>query len=121
MGFSIEDAECSSVKGLSDHVKQYVDSLTDPDRESRTMDLDAIRKHPWFESLDFAALEAETTKAPFLPNTQKANFETHDEDIMAALDGGTEEKRPPLSEEEEKKFAGWWWSHDPAAPKPETF
>jgi len=119
MGFSIEDAECSNK--LSDGVKQYVDGLTEPDRESRTMVADTVRKHPWLEPLDFAALEAETVKAPFLPNVNKANFDAHEDDIMAALDSGSvKDTRPPLEEEQEAKFAGFWWSQDASAPKPQA-
>jgi len=99
---------------LSQTCKEYVTSLIDPDRASRLLTEEAVRNHAWFASIDFAALAANSCKAPFLPNPNKANFETHEDDILSALDDGATQKdtRPPLSEEEEAKFAGFRWSHD---------
>lgn len=38
-----------------------------------------IRRHPWFASIDWVALDSKTITAPFIPDANKANFDASHE------------------------------------------
>ena len=69
--------------------------MLDPDRATRLGigGVAAIREHNWLASLDWEGLANQTVKAPFIPDSKKANFDAHQDDIMAALD--VNPVRPP--------------------------
>ena len=62
--------------------------LLDPERETRlgVGDHTSIRNHAWLSSLDWASINSRALKAPFIPDSKRANFDAHQDDIMAALD-----------------------------------
>lgn len=41
--------------------------------------LDEIRRHPWFQSVDFSSLETKQLQPPFVPDNKKANFDASHE------------------------------------------
>ena len=74
--------------GVGAEARDLVTQLLDPDRETRlgVADEQAIRKHAYFADYDWSGLAAQTVKAPFIPDSKRANFDAHQDDIMAALD-----------------------------------
>ena len=43
-----------------------------------------IKEHRWFKDLDFMAIYEKTLVAPFIPRTDKENYETYEEQPLAA-------------------------------------
>ena len=62
--------------------------LLDPERETRlgVGEHTSIRNHAWLSSLDWDSINSRALKAPFIPDSKRANFDAHQDDIMAALD-----------------------------------
>ena len=77
--------------------QDLVRRLLDPDRTTRlgVGSVAAIREHDWLASLDWEGLANQTVKAPFIPDSKKANFDAHQDDIMAALDVNPVRRPPP--------------------------
>jgi serine/threonine protein kinase len=97
--------------GVGATARDLVTQLLDPDRETRlgVADEQAIRNHAYFADYDWSGLAAQTVKAPFIPDSKRANFDAHQDDIMAALDVNQKDTRPPLSPDEERQFENFPW------------
>jgi protein kinase A len=50
-----------------------------------------IKEHRWFKDMDFIAIYKKTVPAPFIPRTDKENYETYEEQPLTV---GTVERFP---------------------------
>jgi serine/threonine kinase 32 len=77
--------------------QDLVRRLLDPDRAARlgVGSVAEIREHDWLASLDWEGLANQTVKAPFIPDSKRANFDAHQDDIMSALDANPARRPPP--------------------------
>jgi len=98
-------------EGRSPAAQDLVAKLLDQNRATRlgVADETAIRRHGYFAEIDWDGLNNRTATAPFVPNSKIANFDAHQDDIMAALDVNQVDKRASLSPDDEAKFAKWPW------------
>ncbi|KAI9464543.1 kinase-like protein [Lactarius psammicola] len=73
------DEKCSKaglhfIKGLLDR-DPYKRIACSPQGDS----LDEIQRHPWFNQIDWAALDRKELPSPFIPDSKKANFDASHE------------------------------------------
>ncbi|KAH9989876.1 kinase-like domain-containing protein [Russula vinacea] len=72
--------EKCSVEGLN-----FISGLLERDPHKRIASspqgdsLDEIQRHPWFSSIDWAALNRKELSSPFIPDSKKANFDASHE------------------------------------------
>jgi len=97
--------------GVVADAQDLVRKLLDTDRATRlgVAEEAQIRNHAWLADLDWAGIRDCAVKAPFVPDIKRANFDAHQDDIMAALDVNQKDTRPPLAPDAEAKFAQFPW------------
>lgn len=69
---------------------------------------ESIAEHHFFSDVNWDGV---SSKAPIVPDTKRANFDAHSDDIMAALDVGTDmtDERPLICPEDDQRFAHFNW------------
>jgi hypothetical protein len=72
-------------------------------------DVEECIQHPFFASIDWAAMLQMTLPAPFVPELEinAAGYENLESAHM-----GPKKKVAPLSSEQQARFTGWEWSRD---------
>lgn len=91
--------------GMSHQASDLLQRMVAPADER--FDVAQVKAHPWFSSIDWAAMMNKSLDAPFQPE-EKANVDAalFVEDVFA---GKT--KEDPLTAEEQALFVNWNWSH----------
>lgn len=97
--------------GTDSQGEDFVRQLLEPDRAERlgVADEGAIKSHPFLADTDWKGLANQEVPAPFKPDPKRANFDAHQDDIMAALDVNQKDARAPLAPDQESQFAMFPW------------
>ncbi|CCM02550.1 uncharacterized protein FIBRA_04653 [Fibroporia radiculosa] len=75
-----EDAESKCSKAGMQALKMFLER--DPAKRmgwKTNEGMEALRRHPWFQSIDWETLEEKTQISPFIPDSKKANFDASHE------------------------------------------
>jgi len=99
-------------KDAIDLIKKLV-KFKQEDRIGATDGACEIMQHPFFSSLNFAAMKDHTVKAPYIPNPDaRGNICRGDLDIFEqlAFDGAEEERDPVIDKKLNEKFADFYFN-----------
>lgn len=76
----------------------------------------SVKRHPFFQRVDWHAMQQRAVRPPFQPDISQANC-TPDADLADQL---LDKKPKKITDEEQKAFVGWSWNTAIAQPKGEV-